>query len=164
MDFTELLKEFPWPSWIAAASNVVMMLGLEHWFPWSFHLGRKLSRYEAFAAGCIAIVFSFGLWALMEGLWLAWLVFTVAILLLHWPGWRLKAIYQIKYIFAYVITTLPVLVIFGIWAIWAGEVTALVGVCGLYVVGGFATIGFNILDKLGMSENFERINHLNDRH
>lgn len=161
---SNLLCNFPWPTWIAAASNVVMMLGVEHWFPWSFHLGHKLSRYHAFASGCIAIVLSFGLWAIMEGLLTAWLIFTITILLLHWPGWRLKAIHRINYILAYVLTTLPALAVFGGWAIWAGEIVALVGLCGLYVVGGIATKVFNILDKVGVNENFERINHLDNKH
>lgn len=95
----------------------------------------------------------------MENMPLAWLVFTTSILLLHWPGWRLKFVHSINYILAYVIISIPVLVVFGAWASWTGDYVALVGVSGLYVVGGMATIVFNILDKLGMSENFDRINH-----
>jgi hypothetical protein len=154
-----ILSEFPWLTWLAAASNVVMMLAAEHWFPWSFHLGYKLPRYLAFVAGCIAILFSFGLWALMESMLLSWLVFTAALLLLHWPGWLVPWVNRINYILAYVITSLPALAVFGAWAFWAGEMTAFWGVFGLYIVGGVATIAANILDKLGISENFERINH-----
>lgn len=156
MDF---ISNFPWFTWLAAASNVVMMLATAHWFPWSFHLGHKLNQYWAFVCGCISIIFSFGLWALQENMLLAWLVFTTSILLLHWPGWRFKAMYGINYILAYIITSIPVLAAFGVWVIWEGEYLALAGVSGLYVVGGMATIVFNILDKLGMSENFDRINY-----
>ena len=156
MDF---ISNFPWFTWLASASNVVMMLAVAHWFPWSFHLGHKLSRYWAFVCGCISIVLSFGLWALMENRPQAWLHFTAIILLLHWPGWRLKWVISINYVLAYVITSIPVLIVFGVWASWTGDYVALAGALGLYVVGGLATIAFNFLDKLGMSENFDRINH-----
>lgn len=163
MDF---ITNFPWFSWLASASNVAMILATAHWFPWSFHLGHKLNQYWAFVCGCIAIIFSFGLWALQENMGLAWLVFTACMLLLHWPGWRLKAIHRINYVLAYIITSIPVLAAFGVWAIWEGDSKAsiaLAGVSGLYVVGGIATIAFNTLDKLGMSENFDRINHHHKR-
>lgn len=156
MDF---IDNFPWATWVASASNVVMMLATAHWFPWSFHLGHKLSRYWAFVCGCIAIIFSFGLWALMENRGLSWLVFTTCMLLLHWPGWRFRPIHRINYVLTYVIISLPILAVFGVWSSWAGDYVALVSVGGLYVVGGLFTIVFNILDKLGMSENLDRINH-----
>lgn len=159
VNLENFITSFPWPTWLLAAWGVAMALGVLHWFPWSFVIGHCLTRYTAFLSGCIAITVSFGLWALAEGLLIPWLMFTAVIALLHWPLWLFEPMHKVNYILTYVLATLPVLIVYSLWAAWAGAqaAVALIGVCGLYAAGGLATWGFNLADKIGNSEHFERL-------
>lgn len=162
IDFGEFLMSFPFDTWLSSAVNLVLMLAVSHWFPWSFHLGHKLTRYWAFTTGCISIVLSFGLWALMEDKGQAWLNLSLAVILFHWMSWRLPFMYarQLSRPIAYGIASFPILAVFAGWAIGAGAYVALVGLAALYAIGGIATLIFYHLDTMGVND-FDR---RNDKH
>jgi hypothetical protein len=158
VSFIEFLNNFPSVGFCVSALNLVFILGILHWFPWSYHIGRKLSNYEAFLSGCLGIVGGFIKFALIVTGPEAWVTLAAILILFHWPLWTIPRFRTWGRIRSFFVASIAPLLVFGAWAIGRGEVYSAVAVAGLYVVGWLATLGFYQLDKWGESKNVHRIN------
>lgn len=158
VSFSEFLASFPVRAFIAAALNLVMVLGLLHWFPWSFHIGRKLTNYEAFLTGCVGMLGAYGKYETIAGGWQPWAIFAAILVLLHWPLWAWAKLAQMGRIRSFVVASVGPMVVYAAWSVWVGNINAAAAICGLYAAGWLGTLTFYWLDSIGDSNNANRIN------
>lgn len=156
----ECITSFPYIAYIISAINLSLVLAIFHWFPWSFHIGRKLTGYEAFLCGCLGILGAFGKYALLTANFWIWLALLVILILFHWPLWSLPRFRAWGRVTSFVAASIAPILVFVAYALRVGDKEAAVVLVGLYAAGWVATVGFYQLDARGEGNNAL---HINDR-
>lgn len=125
------------------------ILGISHWGPWTWGLGKQMSRYWAYWTGIVAVIWAWGLWQYFYGSLENWLFFVNCNLWLHWPLWTFVPKWMERWSrpVSYGFASLPILAAYAAGCAWYGDTTSPVLVLVIYGIGGLCTLGFYRFDR-----------------
>lgn len=148
MNFLDNLKNVDWFYLTASGLACAKILAISHWGPWTWKLGRQMSRYWAYWTGILAVLWGWGLWSYWYGSGLNWLALLIANLLFHWPLWVFADtfMYRFSRAVSYGFASLPILAAYSIWSVAMGDYLSPLLLFMIYAIGGLCTLGYYRFD------------------